>query len=81
MASQTYQLLMRSGPTPGKIFELSQAELTVGRDMINAGAGSLVLVCLTLWIAFRSCKLMLATIVSLVSLAMVAKNASRSAGV
>ncbi len=38
---------------------------TIGRDMINAGAGSLVLVCLTLWIAFRSFKLMLATIVSL----------------
>jgi hypothetical protein len=37
MASPSaYQLLMRSGPTPGKIFELSQAELTVGRDMINA---------------------------------------------
>ena len=35
MASQTYQLLMRSGPTPGKIFELNQPELTIGRDMVN----------------------------------------------
>jgi hypothetical protein len=36
MASQVYQFLMRSGPTPGKIFELNQAELTIGRDMVNA---------------------------------------------
>lgn len=38
---------------------------TIGKDMIFAGAGSLVMVCVTLWIAFRSFKLMLATIVSL----------------
>jgi len=36
MASQTYQLLMRSGPTPGKIFELNQNEMTIGRDVLNA---------------------------------------------
>ena len=36
MASQTYQLLMRTGPTPGKIFDLNLPELTVGRDMVNA---------------------------------------------
>ncbi|WP_139558654.1 MMPL family transporter [Methylotetracoccus oryzae] len=38
---------------------------TIGMDMIAAGAGSLLLVCLTLWIAFRSFKLMLATMISL----------------
>lgn len=38
---------------------------TIGKDMINAGAGSLILVCLTLWIAFRSLRLMIATIASL----------------
>lgn len=36
MASQTYQLLMRSGPTPGKIFELNQNDITIGRDVLNA---------------------------------------------
>jgi hypothetical protein len=38
---------------------------TIGKDMINAGAGSLILVCVTLWIAFRSFRLMIATIASL----------------
>lgn len=38
---------------------------TIGKDMINAGAGSLILVCITLWIAFRSFRLMIATIASL----------------
>lgn len=38
---------------------------TIGKDMISAGAGSLILVCGTLWVAFRSFKLMVATIVSL----------------
>lgn len=38
---------------------------TIGKDMIFAGAGSLFLVCATLWIAYRSFKLMLATMVSL----------------
>jgi hypothetical protein len=35
MASQTFQLVMRSGPNPGKIFELVQDELTIGRDIGN----------------------------------------------
>ncbi|MBM4202193.1 MAG: hypothetical protein FJ189_13025, partial [Gammaproteobacteria bacterium] len=38
---------------------------TIGMDMIAAGAGSLLLVCVTLWIAFRSFRLMLATMISL----------------
>jgi len=35
MASQTYQLVMQKGPTPGKIFEFGQDELTIGRDITN----------------------------------------------
>jgi pSer/pThr/pTyr-binding forkhead associated (FHA) protein len=35
MASQTYQLVMEKGPNPGKIFELGQDELTIGRDITN----------------------------------------------
>jgi predicted component of type VI protein secretion system len=35
MASQTFQLVMRGGPNPGKIFELVQDELTIGRDIGN----------------------------------------------
>ena len=35
MASQTYQLVIRSGPNPGKIFELVQDEITIGRDIGN----------------------------------------------
>lgn len=35
MAAQTYQLVMRSGPNPGQTFELSQNELTIGRDIGN----------------------------------------------
>jgi hypothetical protein len=35
MASQTFQLVMHSGPNPGKIFELVQDELTIGRDIGN----------------------------------------------
>lgn len=35
MASQTYQLIMRTGPNPGKVFELSQDEITIGRDIGN----------------------------------------------
>ena len=38
---------------------------TIGMDMIAAGTGSLLLVCVTLWIAFRSFSLMLATMISL----------------
>lgn len=34
MASQ-FQLVMRSGPTPGKVYELLQDELTIGRDINN----------------------------------------------
>lgn len=32
MASQTIQMVMRTGPTPGKIYPLSQGQITVGRD-------------------------------------------------
>lgn len=35
MASQ-FQLIMRSGPTPGKVHELLQDDLTIGRDISNA---------------------------------------------
>lgn len=35
MASQAYQLVMQKGPNPGKIFELVQDELTIGRDITN----------------------------------------------
>jgi predicted component of type VI protein secretion system len=35
MAAQTYQLVMQKGPNPGKIFELIQEELTIGRDITN----------------------------------------------
>ena len=35
MASQTYQLVMQKGPNPGKIYELVQDELTIGRDITN----------------------------------------------
>lgn len=31
-----YQLVMRNGPTPGKIYELDQDSLTIGRDVSNA---------------------------------------------
>ncbi len=35
MAAPTYQLTMRSGPTPGKTFPLDQEEQLVGRDLAN----------------------------------------------
>lgn len=35
MASQNFQLVMQKGPNPGKIFELVQDELTIGRDITN----------------------------------------------
>ncbi len=35
MASFTYQFTMRTGPTPGKIFVLSNTEATIGRDTSN----------------------------------------------
>jgi hypothetical protein len=35
MARQTYQLLMRSGPTPGKTYDLSKNETYIGRDVNN----------------------------------------------
>ncbi|MGB7117025.1 MAG: FHA domain-containing protein [Anaerolineales bacterium] len=35
MDSQSYQLVMRSGPTPGKTFELTGKDLTIGRDPAN----------------------------------------------
>ncbi len=35
MASQPIQLVMRAGPTPGKVYELKQDEITIGRDIGN----------------------------------------------
>lgn len=35
MASQPFQLVMRSGPSPGKVFELSKSEVYIGRDNNN----------------------------------------------
>jgi hypothetical protein len=35
MTVQPYQLVMRTGPTPGKAFPLSKAEIYVGRDISN----------------------------------------------
>jgi predicted component of type VI protein secretion system len=35
MAPQTYQLVMRTGPTPGKSYELREDEITIGRDISN----------------------------------------------
>jgi hypothetical protein len=35
MVSQSYQLVMQKGPNPGKIYELSQEEITIGRDISN----------------------------------------------
>lgn len=35
MASQSYQLIMRTGPTPGKVFELGKNEMYIGRDVSN----------------------------------------------
>jgi FHA domain len=35
MTVQPYQLTMRSGPTPGKIYPLSKSEIYVGRDISN----------------------------------------------
>ena len=35
MARQPFQLVMRSGPTVGKIFPLEKSELTIGRDTSN----------------------------------------------
>ena len=33
MSSQTYQLVMRAGPNPGKSFMLSKSEIVIGRDV------------------------------------------------
>ena len=35
MASGTYQFVMNTGPNPGKIYELTQDEITIGRDIAN----------------------------------------------
>ena len=35
MTVQKYQLVMRSGPTPGKTFPLTKDEITIGRDSSN----------------------------------------------
>jgi predicted component of type VI protein secretion system len=33
MTSQTFQLIMRAGPNPGKVFTLSKNEIVLGRDV------------------------------------------------
>jgi hypothetical protein len=33
MTSQTFQLVMRAGPNPGKVFTLSKSEIVIGRDV------------------------------------------------
>ena len=33
MSSQTFQLVMRAGPNPGKTFTLSKSEIVIGRDV------------------------------------------------
>ena len=35
MTSQTFQLVMRTGPIPGKVFELKGNTVTIGRDIAN----------------------------------------------
>jgi predicted component of type VI protein secretion system len=35
MAPQSFQFVMRSGPTPGKAFVLDKGEMTIGRDTTN----------------------------------------------
>lgn len=35
MAPQSFQLLMKTGPTPGKAYPLDNGELTIGRDVSN----------------------------------------------
>jgi predicted component of type VI protein secretion system len=35
MALQSFQLVMQKGPTPGKVYELTLDDLTIGRDISN----------------------------------------------
>lgn len=35
MTSSSFQLVMRLGPTPGKVISLSDDEVTIGRDIVN----------------------------------------------
>lgn len=35
MAPQTFSLVMRTGPTPGKAYELTKGEMYIGRDVSN----------------------------------------------
>jgi len=35
MAPQSYQLVVRAGPNPGRAFDLSGEEITIGRDISN----------------------------------------------
>jgi hypothetical protein len=35
MAPQSFQLVMRSGPTPGKTYSIEKGEITIGRDTTN----------------------------------------------
>lgn len=35
MSSQSYQLVMRSGPTPGKAFPITKADISIGRELNN----------------------------------------------
>ena len=35
MASQAFQLVMKTGPVPGKVYELQNSVVTIGRDIAN----------------------------------------------
>jgi len=35
MNGQSYQLTMRSGPTPGKVFPVEQQDVRLGRDLAS----------------------------------------------
>ena len=35
MASQSFQFVMRTGPNPGKVFDVSKSEIYIGRDINN----------------------------------------------
>jgi predicted component of type VI protein secretion system len=35
MAPQSFQLVIRTGPNPGKTYELNKSEITIGRESVN----------------------------------------------
>jgi pSer/pThr/pTyr-binding forkhead associated (FHA) protein/ketosteroid isomerase-like protein len=35
MASRSYQLVVQKGPNPGQVFDLTQAEISIGRELYN----------------------------------------------